>query len=281
LISPEILEHTKRALRDIGLRPSRRLGQNFVVDQSLIDLVLEAGEVGRSDTVLEIGAGIGTLTKAIAGRAGRVVAIEKDEAAAEFLERVVPGNVEVLRRDALESPLPEADKVVSNLPYSISTPLTFKLLSEGRFRLAVLTYQKEVADRMVAAPGGPDYSRLSVACQLRAEVEVVGTFPESSFFPAPRVKSAVVRLNPRVGAVAGSQWARLDETLKALFSQRRRTLRKALFTYGKMLRTGSPSRPRIDEELMQMRVFELSPPDFLHIAEELGRIEVKGAGGTA
>jgi 16S rRNA (adenine1518-N6/adenine1519-N6)-dimethyltransferase len=273
LISPGILERTKRALVEAGLKPSKRLGQNFVVDQSLIDCMLDAAELSRADTVLEIGAGIGTLTRAIAGRAGRVIAMEKDAAAAEYLGRDAPGNVEVLHCDALEAELPGVDKVVSNLPYSISTPLTFRLLSQGRFRLAVLTYQKEVADRMVAGPGGPEYSRLSVACQLRAEVEVIGTFPKSAFFPAPKVESAVVRMRPRHGAMDGRQWAWMEDTLKAMFSQRKRTLRKALGTYGKIKRIGAPHLPGIGEELMGRRVFELSPRDFMSVAEELSRIE--------
>jgi len=280
LISPGLLEQTKRALCEIGLKPSKRLGQNYVVDQSLIDSMLDAAEVGRTDTVLEIGAGIGTLTRAIAGRAMKVIALEKDAAAAEFLGRGTPSNVEVRHGDALEMPLPPADKVVSNLPYSISTPLTFKLLSEGAFRLAVLTYQKEVAGRIVARPGGAEYSRLSVACQLRAEVEVVGTFPRNSFFPAPRVESAVVRIRPKAGAMSGAQWAWMNDTLKVLFSQRKRVLRKALETYGKIKRIGSPQAAAgIGQELMSRRVFELSPQDFMLIAEGLSRIEGNRLGG--
>ncbi|HPC27866.1 MAG TPA: rRNA adenine N-6-methyltransferase family protein, partial [Candidatus Methanomethylicus sp.] len=131
MISPSILERTKRALVEAGLKPSKRLGQNFVVDQSLIDCMLDAAELSGADTVLEVGAGIGTLTWAIAGRAGRVIAMEKDAAAAEYLGRGAPGNVEVLNCDALEAEMPAVDKVVSNLPYSISTPLTFRLLSQG------------------------------------------------------------------------------------------------------------------------------------------------------
>ncbi len=274
------MSQTRRALSEIGLKPSKKLGQNYVVDQSLIDCMVDAADIGRGDTVLEIGAGIGTLTKAIASRAGRVIAVEKEEAAAEFLEAALPGNAEVLLGDALEMRLPPTDKVLSNLPYSISTPLTFKLLSEGTFKLAVLTYQKEVAERMVAKPGGADYSRLSVACQLRADVEIVRAFPKDSFFPVPKVESAVVKISPKEDVMSASQWAWLDDTLKAMFSQRKRVLRKALETYGKIKRMDTPHiADAIGQEVMRKRVFELSPKEFKVIAEELSSKQGNRLGG--
>lgn len=274
------MSQTRRALSEIGLKPSKKLGQNYVVDQSLIDCMVDAADIGHGDTVLEIGAGIGTLTKAIASRAGRVIAVEMEAAAAEFLEAVLPDNAEVLLGDALEMQLPPTDKVLSNLPYSISTPLTFKLLSEGTFKLAVLTYQKEVAERMVAKPGGAEYSRLSVACQLRADVEIVRAFPKDSFFPVPQVESAVVKISPKEGTMSASQWAWLDDTLKAMFSQRKRVLRKALETYGKIKRMDPPQiADAIGQEVMGKRVFELSPKEFKVIAEELSSKQGNRLGG--
>lgn len=280
MISPGLLSQTRRALSEIGLKPSKKLGQNFVVDQSLIDCMVQAADLDRNDTVMEVGAGIGTLTKAIASRAGRVIAIEKEGAAAKFLEGKLPGNAEVIHGDALEMALPHADKVVSNLPYSISTPLTFKLLSERGFGLMILTYQKEVAERMVAKPGGPEYSRLSVACQLRSGVEIVGIFPRDSFFPAPQVESAVVRLSPRRDAMSAAQWAWLDDSLKALFSQRKRVLRKALETYGKIKGIETPEiAGAIGQDAMGRRVFELTPKEFMVIAEELSAKQGNRLGG--
>lgn len=260
-----LLFDTERALRKAGIRPSKRLGQNYAVDWGLIGCIVGAAAIGPRESVLEIGAGIGTLTEGLARAAGKVIAVEKDRRAAEYLRGrfAACGNVEVVEGDILEMEMPAVDKVVSNLPFSISTPVTFKILGWEGFREAVLTYQLEVAERLTAAPGTREYSRLTAAAALLAEASIVGRFPPSAFYPEPDVGSAVVVLRKRGSPVSASLgWEALDRGLKALFSQRRRTLRKALSTICR----GSEGNWEWElGGLLAKRVFELSP-------EELARV---------
>jgi 16S rRNA (adenine1518-N6/adenine1519-N6)-dimethyltransferase len=173
-------------------RRRHALGQHLLVDKRVAER--QAGYAGltEADTVLEIGPGKGILTRALAARAGKVVAIEKDESFIPSLSNL-PGNVEVIIADALVYPLPRFDKVVSNLPYVISSPITFRLL-ESDFRLAILMYQMEFAQRMVARPGTEHYSRLSVSAQHRAECKIEFKVSRAAFYPQPKVDSAVVRI---------------------------------------------------------------------------------------
>lgn len=275
----ELLRGTERALEAAGISPRRRLGQNYVVDEGLISCLLGAAVLSGKETVLEIGAGTGNLTCRLAEAAGRVIAVEKDGAAARYLARRFKGrrNVEVVEGDILAMPLPEAERVVSNLPYSISTPITFKLLTEGGFDLAVLTYQTEVAERLVARPGTPGYSRLSVMTALMAKVRRVRDFPPEAFYPRPKVGSTVVTLERRT--TFGLDAEPLGGTLKALFSQRRRLLKKALVAYAKMggAEPGSAAAA-VPQGLLGKRVFEITPEEFLEIDRRL-RAAKAGAGG--
>jgi len=268
-----LLDKTLRILEEYGIRPSRRLGQCYVIDPELMACILDAAKIEPEDVVLEIGAGTGTLTARLAEVAKRVIAVEKDGNAARALRDLFSGrsNVEVVNDDILLMDLPCVDRIVSNLPYSISTPITFKLLLYGDFGSAVLTYQKEVADRLVARPGGRDYSRLSVTASLLAEIEKVRNFPPDSFYPKPMVESTVVVVR-RKGR-GEFDWRFLDGTLKTLFSQRRRTLRKAMATYSKIKKVEFEDIAKvIDEGLMDTRVFEIQPSDFVRISESLKKV---------
>jgi 16S rRNA (adenine1518-N6/adenine1519-N6)-dimethyltransferase len=261
---------TAKALRESGVRPSRRLGQNYVVDESLVSCILEAACLSRGDTVLEIGAGTGNLTGPLADLVKKVIAVEKDEAAARYLAEAMSGrgNVEVVKGDILTISLPRVERIVSNLPYSISTPITFKILTEGQFGLAALTYQTEVAERLVALPGTHEYSRLSVMVTLLASIRRVKDFPPGSFYPTPRVGSTVVTMRKR--DVEGLDLASLEGTLKALFSQRRRNLRKALTAYAKIRSTNRERAiAAVAPSLLGKRVFELTPAEFLDLSRRL------------
>lgn len=264
-----LLFKTERALREAGIKPSKRLGQNYAVDRDLIGCIVGAAAIGPGESVLEIGAGIGTLTGELARSARRVIAVEKDRRAAGYLRRVfsAAGNVEVVEGDILEMEMPAVDKVVSNLPFSISTPVTFKILGWEGFREAVLTYQIEVAERLTAAPGSREYSRLTVAASLLAEASIAGRFPPSAFYPEPEVGSAVVILRKRGSPnAAGVGWAALDKGLKALFSQRKRTLRKALST---ICRGGAADWEGELGGLLAKRVFELSPAELARVCSSI------------
>ncbi|MBC7120433.1 MAG: ribosomal RNA small subunit methyltransferase A [Candidatus Methanosuratus sp.] len=277
MIDRPLLAITRRSLSEAGIRPSRFHGQNYVVDPELVRTIVESAEISVDETVLEIGPGVGTLTREIAGRARRVIAVEKDPASARYLRAKFSGsNVEVIQGDVLRLEIPETDKVISNLPYSISTPITFKLLYSKWFRFGVLTYQKEVAERLLSQPSDPEYSRLSVAVALLAEVRAVSDFPPESFYPAPRVSSTVVMLKRKTQAEDFDKGT-LDATLKFLFSQRRRTLRKALETFSKI---SGGRRAEIDakirSEMLEKRVFELSPRDFIEISRAFAEQEGRG-----
>ncbi|MDI9644972.1 MAG: rRNA adenine N-6-methyltransferase family protein, partial [Candidatus Verstraetearchaeota archaeon] len=155
------------------------------------------------------------------------------------------------------------------LPYSISTPITFKLLFNDKFNFGALSYQKEVADRLVALPATPQYSRISVAVSLLADVRRVADFPPDSFYPPPMVSSTVVVIKRRQTSKR-IDWTNFDSALKFLFSQRKRTLRKALETYSKVSgEKMSVVEERIAKELLTKRVFELTPSEFVEISTAL------------
>ncbi len=274
-----LLRRTERALDEAGISPRRRLGQNYVVDEELISCLVGAACLTGKETVLEIGAGTGNLTRPLAERARKVIAVEKDRAAARYLAEILSAriNVEVVEGDILSMDLPRSDRVVSNLPYSISTPVTFRLLKEGAFGLAVLTYQTEVAERLVAQPGTPGYSRLSVMVGLLAKTYPIRSFPPESFYPKPMVGSTVVAMERRGGE--GLDTGSLEATLKALFSQRRRVLKKALVVYAKI--SGADRAVAISSvraELLTKRVFEMTPEEFLEVDRCLRGAEAEGRG---
>lgn len=271
-----LLRWTLETINRFEIRPRQRFGQNYVVDHKLIECLVGAAKIGSNDVVLEIGAGIGALTLRLAERAKKVIAVEMDKNAIEALSDVLLArdNVEIVMGDVMAMDLPRVGKVVSNLPFSISTPLTFKLLRDCSFDLAALTYQREVAERLLAKPGDHDYSRLSVVTRLLAEVERVGDFPPEAFYPKPKVFSTVVTVKKRERRDV--DWAALEETLKILFSQRRRRLKKAIETYCKIKGT-DPVRifENIGEGFLMRRVFELEPEDFLYINKVIGGRDAK------
>lgn len=219
--------------------PKKSLGQNFLVDGHVAQRIIEEAGITRDDTVVEIGPGHGVLTRGLAERAGRVVAVELDERLIEGLraEHAELSNLEILHADALKfdfgglgGPL----TVVANLPYYISTPILTRLVSfRTKIRLMVLMLQKEVAVRIAAPPGGREYGYLSVMVQLYTEPELLFTVKPGSFKPAPKVDSAVVRLTVlNKPAAPCRDYARLEQLVSAAFSQRRKTLKNALRSSG-------------------------------------------------
>ncbi len=185
--------------------PSKRLGQNFLVDANIVRIILEAAGVSEADTVLEIGPGLGVLTRALAARAGRLVAVEKDRRLYEHLSLELAGmkNLRLICGDALEmdytASMPDADyKVVANLPYSSGTAMlvNFMQLPSPPAGL-VVTLQLEVGQRLAAVPGGRDYGLLGLWAALHYETDICKIISPTCFWPPPLVKSAVVRLRRR------------------------------------------------------------------------------------
>lgn len=215
--------------------PKKSLGQNFLVDAGAASMIIDAASLTKADAVVEIGPGHGVLTRGLAGRAGSVTAVELDDRLyAELLREMadVP-NLEVVLGDALKFPfdqLPGRVKVVANLPYYISTPIITRLIdARAKISLMVLMLQKEVAERISAPPGGRQYGYLSVMVQLYAKAETLFTVPASSFYPVPKVDSAVLRLTvlPEPAA-ACRDYALFEKVVSAAFSQRRKTLANSL-----------------------------------------------------
>ncbi|ASJ03240.1 16S rRNA methyltransferase [Thermococcus profundus] len=251
-----------------NLNPRKDLGQNFLVVPDIIERNIERAGVSEKDTVLEIGPGLGVLTDPLSKRAGKVYAIEKDGRIIEILQREYDWpNVEIIHGDAVKVPFPEFSKVVSNLPYQISSPVTFKLLKH-EFEKGVLIYQLEFAERMVAKPGEKNYSRLSLMVRAKAHAELVERIGRGAFWPRPKVDSAVVILEPK----PRKERIELSENLvKALFQHRRSTVAAALKKSSHMIGADKSTVRRIIEGMphASKRVFQLSPEDVLEIENHI------------
>jgi len=253
--------------------PGRRLGQHFLYDPSILARIVETARLRPDDTVVEIGPGPGTLTRALAGAAARVVAIEIDR---RLYERLLEGmashpNVKLVHGDALRFPYETVGpfKVVANIPYQITTPLLFRLFEHcGTLESMTLTVQKEVAERITAGPGSKSYGVLSVMVQYRGEAEMAFRIPAGAFRPPPKVDSACVHIRVRKFPAARPR----DEALffalvKAAFSQRRKTVANAL----------KPLDARVREALAQAGIEPRRRPETLSIGEYIGLADALSA----
>lgn len=216
-------------------RPRKSLGQHFLHDTNIVRKILDAAEIAPGETVVEVGPGRGALTCGLADRAGRVVALEIDRQLAERLrERLADrSHVTVVTADAVDyefGGVAPRFKVVANLPYNAATPIIFRLLDFGTQVISlVVMVQREVAERMIAPPGGRDYGALSIGIGYQTEAKILFRVAPGCFTPRPKVESAVVRLVPR----SQPPFSIRDETffirvVRDLFSHRRKTIRNAL-----------------------------------------------------
>lgn len=234
-------EATLHVIRRFGLSLSKRLGQNFLISEQVVDQIVASADLSPEDTVLEIGPGIGTLTQGLAETGARVVAVELDAKLITVLATTLAGydNIRIIHGDILKTDISqeiqaEKYKVVANLPYYITTPIIMTLL-ERRLPIErlVTMVQKEVAQRMTASPGGKDYGALSVAVQYYTDPELLFDVPPQAFIPAPAVDSSVVRCIVREKPPAEvADERRFFRIVKGAFSQRRKTLSNALKTTG-------------------------------------------------
>ncbi len=232
-------ESRARSHAPSGLGPKKHLGQHFLTDPRIASRIAEAATLRGRGTCLEIGPGKGILTRALAERFGKVVAVELDKRMVAHLEeRFAGGNVRLIHGDVLETDLRKiADKeasggpwvVAGNLPYQITSPvLEWVVRFKGAVKLAVLMVQVEVAQRMVAEPGEKAYSAFSVFCRYHFAPEVLFRVSPGSFFPRPRVTSAVVRLLVRERPPVEAEEGTFFGVVKKAFGQRRKMLRSAL-----------------------------------------------------
>ena len=231
-----IPQNTIALIKEHEFSFKKRFGQNFLIDEHVLNKIISGAEINKDDTVLEIGPGIGTLTQALCEAAGEVIAVEIDRDLIPILEKTLDSfkNVRIINEDILKLDLNEISqkplKVVANLPYYITTPIIMGLFESGApIESITVMVQKEVADRMKAIPGGKDYGALSLAVQYYAEAKIIANVPQNCFIPRPNVGSAVIRLkahkNPPV-EVGDKEY--MFSLIKAAFLQRRKTLSNAL-----------------------------------------------------
>lgn len=265
----------KSTLKETGFGFKKRLGQNFITDKNLLSSIVREAGVESGDTVVEIGCGAGTLTRAISERAKRVIAFEIDRSLQPVLARTLAGveNAEIIFKDFLKVNLRELEEeigeysVVANLPYYVTTPLITKILEESaRCKSLTVMVQEEVAERLCATENTPEYGAITAVIALRASAKIIKRVPREMFMPRPNVDSAVVKLTVENGRLPVSDEELYKKVVHAAFSSRRKTLANNL------VHALNLSRAQAEEVLsgcgidIKARGETLSPADFARLA---------------
>jgi 16S rRNA (adenine1518-N6/adenine1519-N6)-dimethyltransferase len=266
-------------LKEYNLRANKRLGQNFLINEEVINEIVQKAEISEEDVVLEIGPGLGSLTKALLEKAKRVIAIELDDKMIDLLaNRFNTDKLELIHGDILKINLKEiidkytSVKVVANLPYYITSPIVMKLLEERlKIKSIVVMVQKEVGERFCSEPNSKEYGAITLSIKYYSIAENIIFVPKENFLPAPEVDSCVIKLDildkPSVDVIDEELFFKL---IKLGFSQRRKTILNSLSS-------GDISRDKIKEVLDILKINEnlraenLSIYDFGAIANEIGR----------
>lgn len=241
-----------------NIRLKKLLGQYFLRDQSVLSRIIDTLDLKPQDTVLEIGAGTGVLTFPIADKAAKVIAVEIDPRLCTLLKK---DNITVIQEDFLKmdiSGFPASTKIVSNLPYYITTPIITKIVNKFDFML--LTMQEEVGRRITSAPGTKEYGSISVLVQFYNDVEIVDFISKKCFFPVPKVDSCIVKFKKRETPKLKATEDFLFKVVRRSFSSRRKMLRNTLKVFGPL--------DKIDIDLSR-RPETLSVDEFCRLAEEL------------
>ena len=282
--SQSLSKITKDILNQYGIKLNKNLGQNYLIDKNKRDQIIAFGNISEDDVVLEVGAGIGTLTIELAKKAKKVIAIEQDskisKILSERLEKEKIDNVELINDDALNVDFPKFNKIISNLPYQISSPITFKFLNYD-FDLAVLMYQKEFAARMNGKVSTKNYSRLSAMLYFKCDVTTLTEVSQESFIPKPKVDSAVIKLTPKASGISDEDYRVYSRFTKALFQHRNKKIRNALIDSRHIIgnidkkvlkkRFNSIEDEKINEYLSE-RVVNLAPEDILRLSMNLNPV---------
>lgn len=254
-----------------------RSDQHFLVDNRILNRIINYANLKSTETVIEIGAGTGNLTELLIANSKKVYAIEKDKSLLKILEdrcSSFPSNrYEIICGDALLLDYPKFDKVVSNIPYSISTQISFKLL-EYDFLFGILMYQLEFARRLLGRVGSKDYGRLTITFSYKTDIEFLEKVPKSAFYPVPNVDSALVKIIPKKYGLKtpDEDKERPDEQfffkfLTAIFTQRRKKLKNAMINSAHIVGEEYKNSindifPLLDNKfggLMELRPYEISP----------------------
>ena len=263
------------ASKRVQHRPSKRLGQNFLVEENLADEIVSSISPGHQDSVLEPGPGHGTLTRQLVNKAGRVIVIEKDPVLVRELEETFhdQSNLTILQGDILKmgDSLPEFNKLVSTPPYYISSRLIL-LLTNKKFDVAAIVFQKEFGDRLLAEPGNANYGRLTVMARRKLDIEKVRDISRMAFSPRPKVDSSLLKFT-RKQRIAEIDEPLFEELVRGIFTQRRRLLKGALahflaLKYGREAGKRLMRRMTISDE----RVYQLSIGQLESLSLQLLRV---------
>ena len=250
------------------MRPKKKWGQNFLRNRGAVERIVAAVEPAQDEIVLEIGPGEGVLTEKLVELPNRVVAIEIDPDLARRLKARFDGRLEVIHEDALETALPAtAYRAVGNLPYNVGTPILRRVIADPNCKRAVFMLQKEVANRVVAKPGDEEYGYLTLYVQMFASAKTLMTLDPKSFYPPPKVRSAVVVLDPRPPAYKADREALLD-LVSTSFRMRRKKLVNNLTGWRGLSRAdvlALMARAKISEDV---RAETMSLSDFDQLAVE-------------
>jgi 16S rRNA (adenine1518-N6/adenine1519-N6)-dimethyltransferase len=290
----QTLSYLRNLLESRGIEPKTKLGQCFLIDLNLLDILVQTAELTPKDLVLEVGSGTGSLTNRLADHAGGVLAVEIDRHLIDLLRETLVGreNVRIVHADALKTKnvinpemlaaledlrlltAAESLKLVANLPYAVAVPLIGNLLtSELSFERMVVTVQWEIAERLVAGPGSKAYGAVAVLIQSLAEVSLVRRLPSSVFWPRPKVDSAIMLIKPDASKRAQVGDAmRFRRFLRDLYVHRRKNLRGALIA----LPSRAYEKSEVDRKLVQLgiegtlRAEMLNPEQHLRLCELFG-----------
>jgi 16S rRNA (adenine1518-N6/adenine1519-N6)-dimethyltransferase len=267
-----LLRRAKHLFRLYEFFPKKRFGQNFTINSEILDVLVAHASLSKSDVVLEVGAGFGFLTKLLSRDCKKVIAVEVDSQLVDFLQDQLQGlqNVELLEGDILDVSLPPFNKVVSTPPYSISSPLLFRLL-EYTFDSAVLIFQKEFAERLAASVGTKNYGRLTVNIYYRADVELLDSVPRAMFYPSPDVDSMIVRLAPKAPPFHVDDEKMFSEIVRVLFTQRNKKVRNSLISFLRQRQLSKKEAIALADSMIysEKRVRELAPEDFGLLTNEI------------
>lgn len=261
-----LLEKTKFLLRSHRIFPKKSFGQHFMIDNSILEKMVDYALLKNSDVVLDIGAGFGFLTKLLASKCETVLAVESDarlvDVLCEQLKNV--SNVKIIKGDVFNVNVPRFTKVVSIPPYNISSSLLLWLFHQ-KFERAVLIFQKEFANRLVALVGSEAYGWLTVIAYYYVDVELLDDVSRKMFYPPPEVESTIVRLKSKIPPFTIRDEALFKQFVQSLFTQRNRKVRNALVSFirGRMASDMGNTLKKVESfPFLDKRVRELAPEDF-------------------
>jgi len=234
-----MIEKYSKILDSLELHPSKRLGQSFLINQRIVTEQINFAELNQDDLVLEIGPGLGVLTIELAKYVRKVVAIEYDKKLYSYLAGILPGNVELILGDALAIEFPNFTKLVSNIPYQISSPLIFKL-TDYLFESAIIMLQTEFARRLTAQPNSKDYSRLTVMASYHFDIDFLCAVPKTSFFPKPKIDSVLIKFRPKKQKIHPVSEQLFFKLVKIIFSERRKMIKNSILNHSLELKISKP-----------------------------------------